>query len=388
MKLDSRAVHAGREPRAREPLAPPIVQASVYVFEDLDDYDAVASGRSPGHQYGRYSNENVAALETAVATLEGAEAAVATASGMAAIFNTVLACAPGPAPIVVGADAYGTTLSLLNRDLAGLGYEIREVDLGDLAAVESALRGAALLLCETISNPLCRVCDLEAIVRLGRDANVPVVVDNTFASPILCRPLELGATAAIHSATKYIGGHSDLIAGVLTGPSDLVERARGAMTRTGGSLGPFEAWLALRGLRTLHLRMVRHSENALCLAEALTTLPGVAEVHHPLLPGSPSRAAALRLLPAGSGGMFAIDLAGGRAAVQAMLSRFRLVRFAASLAGVETTVSYPEITSHRSLSAAQRLARGITPGTVRVSAGLEDVEDLVEDFRQAIADPA
>lgn len=215
-----------------------------------------------------------------------------------------------------------------------------------------------------------------------------MVVDNTFASPILCRPLELGVTAVMHSATKYIGGHSDLIAGVLAGPRDLVERARGAMTRTGGSLGPFEAWLALRGLRTLHLRMARHSENALRLAEALALLPGVTQVHHPLLPGSPSRAAALRMLPAGSGGMFAVDLTGGRPAVQAMLSRFQLVRFAASLAGVETTVSYPEITSHRSLSAEQRLARGITPGTVRVSTGLEDVDDLVEDFRQAIAGAA
>jgi cystathionine beta-lyase/cystathionine gamma-synthase len=385
MKLDSRAVHAGREARAREALAPPIVQAAVYVYEDLEDYDAVASGRLSGHLYGRNSNENVAALEAAVASLEGADSGLATASGMAAIFAAVLGCSPRPAPIAVAATAYGTTLGMLHQDLSPLGYEVREVDTDDLAAVEKAMEGAALLICETISNPLCRVADLEAIASLGGRCGVAVLVDNTFASPILCRPLELGATAVVHSASKYIGGHSDLIAGVLVGPDELVQPARAVMTRTGGSLGPFEAWLALRGLRTLHLRMRRHSDNAVRLAAALVDAPGVEAVHHPLLSVSPSREVASRMLPDGSGGMFAIDLAGGRPAVQAMLSRFRLVRFAASLAGVETTISYPEITSHRSLSSEQRLARGIKPGTVRVSTGLEDPDDLIQDFRQALA---
>jgi cystathionine beta-lyase/cystathionine gamma-synthase len=384
MKLDSRAVHAGREARAREPLAPPIFQTSVYVYEDLDDYDAVASGSSPGHVYGRSSNENVAALETAVANLEGAERGMAAASGMAAIFSTILGCCPRPAPVAVAESAYGTTLSLLHRDLAPLGYEIRELDVEHLPAVEAALEGAGLLICETISNPLCRVPDLEAIARLGRRAGVPVLVDNTFASPVLCRPLELGATAVLHSATKYIGGHSDVIAGVVAGPSELVEAARAVMTRTGGSLGPFQAWLALRGLRTLHLRMRRHSDNGLQLARALEGTTGVSGVYHPLLEASPVRDVAARLLPDGSGGMFAFEVAGGRPAVQAMLSRFRLVSFAASLAGVETTVSYPEITSHRSLSPEERRKRGITPGTVRVSTGLEDPADLIDDFRQAL----
>lgn len=386
MRPDSRAVHAGREPRAREPLAPPIVQASVYVFEALEDYDAVASGRSPGHYYGRNSNENAASLERAVAALEGAEDGMAAASGMAAIFAAVVGLCPRPAAIAVAATAYGTTLAMLHRDLEPLGYEVREVDTTDLAAVGRALDGAALLICETVSNPLCQVPDLEAVARLGRQNGATVLVDNTFASPMLCRPLELGATAVVHSATKYIGGHSDLVAGVLTGPADFVGRARAVMTRTGGALGPFEAWLALRGLRTLHLRMARHSENGLRLAEALRELPAVGTVHHPLLEGAPGREVAARILPRGSGGMFAFDLPGGRPSVQSMLSRFELVRFAASLAGVETTISYPEITSHRSLSSEERLARGITSGTVRVSTGLEDADDLIEDFRQALAE--
>lgn len=368
MRPDSRPVHAGRELRAGDPLAPPIVQTSVYVYDDLDHYDAVAEGRRPGHLYARYSNENCEALASAVAELEGAEAGLASASGMAAISAAIHAFVPRPAPVVVAAGAYGTTLELLRQDLAPFGYEVREVDTGDLDATGRALGGAALLICETVTNPLCRATDLEAIGRMAAGAGVPMLVDNTFATPILRRPLELGATAVLHSATKYLGGHSDLMAGVLVGPRELVERAAARQSRTGGTLGPFEAWLALRGLRTLHLRMRRHTENALRLARCLPAMPGVDSVHHP-----------------GFGGMLAFQLAGGRPQVQRLLSRLQMVRFAASLAGVETTVSYPPITSHRSLTADELAARGIGPGLVRISAGLEDAEDLVDDFRQAIA---
>jgi cystathionine beta-lyase/cystathionine gamma-synthase len=385
MRPDSRAVHAGRELRARDPLAPPIVQAAVQVFDDLDDYDAVASGRAPGHVYGRNSNENTDALASAVAELEGAEAGQACASGMAAIFAAVLALAPRPAPVVVTADAYGVTLGMLRGDLAPLGYEIRVVDLHDPDAAEVAMTGAALVIAETITNPLCRVTDLSRVCGVAAAHHVPVLVDNTFATPVLCRPLELGASLVVHSVTKYLGGHSDLVAGVAVGDRELIGRVRDRIVRTGGSLGPFEAWLALRGLRTLHLRMRRHSENAFRLAHGLAGLPGVGAVHYPLLEGSPSEELARRILPDGAGGMLAFDLDGGRAAVQAMLARFGMVRFAASLAGVETTISYPEITSHRALSPEERLAAGITPGTVRVSAGLEDPEDILEDFTRSIS---
>ena len=385
MRPDSRAVHAGREPRAREPLAPPIVQAAVHVFDDLDDYEAVASGREPGHVYGRNSNENTSMLAAAVAELEGAESGLACASGMAAIFASVLALAPRPAPVVVTADAYGVTLAMLRTDLAPLGYEVRVVDLHDLDATAAALPGAALVIAETITNPLCRLTDLESICRLAGERGVPVLVDNTFATPVLCRPLELGASLVVHSATKYLGGHSDLVAGVVAGDGELVGRARERVVRTGASLGPFEAWLALRGLRTLHLRMRRHSDNAFALAHGLAGLPGVTGVHYPLLEGSPSEGLARLLLPQGAGGMLAFDLAGGRGAVQAMLTELRIVRFAASLAGVETTISYPAITSHAALAPEERLARGITPGTIRVSTGLEDPQDLLEDFTRSIS---
>lgn len=385
MKTASRAVHAGRSLGARSPLAPDISPAAVHVYTDLEDYDAVARGERPGHYYGRNSNSNRDMLEKAVAELEGAEAGLATASGMAALHGLVLALAPKPCIIVATRELYGGTMSLLRQDFEPAGYEVVFLDLGDLDAVRKALDGAGLMLAESITNPLCAVPDLAAIGDLARERGVPFLVDNTFATPILCRPLELGATAVMHSATKYIGGHSDLVAGVAAGGATAIGAARARSVRTGTPLAPFDAWLALRGLRTLEVRMRRHSDNSLAVARAMKGMPGVVRVHHPLLDGSPSFAVASRLMPGGTGGMMAFDLDGGRAAVQRMMSRFKLVSFAASLGGVETTISYPDITSHRSLTAQERAELGVTPGTVRASIGIEDADDIVTDFAQAIA---
>lgn len=384
MRIASRAVHAGRETAPRDPLAPPIFQTSVYVYDDLDDYDAVASGRRPGHVYARNSSENAAMLEEALAALEGAEAGVAAGSGMAAILVAILGLAPRPSPIVTPRDLYGGTSALLAQDLAPLGYEVRAADLRDPEAAGRLLEGAGLLLCETISNPLSRVSDLAALCRLAGERGVPVLVDNTFATPILCRPLELGATAVVHSATKYIGGHSDLLAGVVLGEGAAMAGVRARAVRLGTTLGPFEAWLALRGLRTLALRMERVSQSSLSVAAALEGTAGVAAVHHPLLPSSPDREVAARILPNGAGGMFAFDLEGEAEAARRMQARLQMVRFAASLGGVETTISYPVITSHRSLSEEARRRLGIGGGTARVSTGLEDPRDIVEDLVTAL----
>jgi cystathionine beta-lyase/cystathionine gamma-synthase len=368
VKLESRAVHAGREIKARDPLGPPIVQTSVYVFRDLEDYDAVASGEDSGHIYSRNSNENVAMLETAVADLEGAEAAVAAGSGMAALLLGVLALAPRPAPLVLSRDSYGTTLALVRNDLQPLGYEPRVVDLGDTGALARAAEGAALVVAETISNPLCKLADIAGIAEVARRAGAALLVDNTFATPVLRRPLEDGASAVVHSATKFIGGHSDLVAGVLAGPSEPMASARARSIRLGTTLGPFEAWLALRGLRTLPLRIARQSANAALLAASLARLAAVERVYYP-----------------GLGAMVAFDLHGGHAAVQRLLDRLRLVLFAASLGGVETTVSPSALTSHRSLSPQERAEIGIGPGTVRVSVGIEDAADILADFEQALS---
>jgi methionine-gamma-lyase len=388
VKHASRAVHAGRGGKAgmgaRTPLAPDLSPAAVQVYTDLDDYDAVARGERPGHFYGRNSNSNRQMLEEAVAELEGAEAGVATGSGMAALHVAILALAPKPVTILATRELYGGTLALLRQDLEPAGYEVHFVDVTNLDSVRAAMKGSGLVLLETITNPLCNVPDLEAIISMARSQGVPVLVDNTFASPLLCRPLELGATAVMHSATKYLGGHSDLVAGVIVGSASLMTAARARAVRTGTTLGPFDAWLALRGMRTLDVRMRRHSENSLELARAMRTMRGVARVHHALLEESPSFAVASRLLPQGVGGMMAFDLEGGRDSVQRMMSRFQLVAFAASLGGVETTISYPAITSHRGLTAEERAELGVGPGTVRVSVGIEAVEDVVADFEQAL----
>jgi methionine-gamma-lyase len=388
VKHASRAVHAGRGGKAgmgaRTPLAPDLSPAAVQVYTDLDDYDAVARGERPGHFYGRNSNSNRQMLEEAVAELEGAEAGVATGSGMAALHVAILALAPKPVTILATRELYGGTLALLRQDLEPAGYEVHFVDVTNLDSVRAAMKGSGLVLLETITNPLCNVPDLEAIIAMARSQGVPVLVDNTFASPLLCRPLELGATAVMHSATKYLGGHSDLVAGVIVGSASLMTAARARAVRTGTTLGPFDAWLALRGMRTLDVRMRRHSENSLALARAMRTMRGVTKVHHALLEESPSFAVASRLLPQGVGGMMAFDLEGGRDSVQRMMSRFQLVAFAASLGGVETTISYPAITSHRGLTAEERAELGVGPGTVRVSVGIEAVEDVVADFEHAL----
>ena len=384
MKPASRAVHAGRELSARSPLAPDLSPASVHVYTDLDDYEAVVRGEREGYYYGRNSNQNRELLERAVADLEGAEAGVATASGMAALHAAILALAPRPTTIVATRELYGGTAALLRQDLESAGYEIVFVDLLDLDAVRQAMASAGLVLAETITNPLCRMPDLTAVGTLARERDVPVLVDNTFATPLVFRPLEHGAHVVMHSATKYLGGHSDIVAGIVVGDAGTMAAVRARSARTGTPLGPFDAWLAVRGLRTLDVRMRRHSDNSLALAQAMQGMRGVARVHHPLLESSPSYDVARRLLPSGAGGMMAFDLEGGRQAVQTMLDRFRLVRFAASLGGVETTVSYPEITSHRSMSAAERAALGVGPGTVRVSVGIEDASDIVDDFAQAL----
>ena len=385
MKQGSRAVHAGRQLGARAPLAPDISPAAVHVYTDLEDYDAVARGEKPGYYYGRNSNANRDMLERAVAELEGAEAGVAMASGMAAMHSAILALAPKPTTILATRELYGGTATMLREDFEPRGYKVQYMFLTDVEAVRQALSGAGLLIAETITNPLCRVPDLKAIAGAARDRQVPFLVDNTFATPLLCRPLSLGATAVMHSATKYLGGHSDLVAGVVAGNANTMAAVRTMTARTGTQLGPFDAWLALRGLRTLDVRMHRHSQNSLAVAGALRTAPGVVRVHHPMLETSPSFRVAQRLLAGGSGGMMAFDLDGGRNAVQRMIKRLKLVTFAASLGGVETTISYPEITSHRAMTAAERAELGVGPGTVRVSVGIEDPEDIIADFAQALA---
>jgi cystathionine beta-lyase/cystathionine gamma-synthase len=327
----------------------------------------------------------VDALAGAVAELHGADAGFAAATGMAAIHLAVGSLVGAGDRIVATRSLYGTTRALFARVLARFGVETVFVDPADHAAVDAALAAAPtrLLYLETISNPTIAVADLAALAALGHRHGAAVVVDNTFASPALCRPLEHGADLVVESATKYLSGHSDVLAGVVVGSRERVEAVRALHVETGGTLAPFSAFLVLRGIPTLALRLERHAATAARLAAFLETAPGVARVLYPMLPSHPDHAVAIRLLGSG-GGMLALDLAGGAAAAHAFVDALRIPERTASLGSIHTIVVHPPSTTHRQLSAAELSEAGIAPGLLRFSVGLEDVDDLLLDVAQAL----
>jgi cystathionine beta-lyase/cystathionine gamma-synthase len=383
------ATHAARGSRAPQsvsrPLTPPIHLASVYVFDDLDQVDAVWEGARPGYVYGRFGTPSHTMLEESLAVLEGAEAAVATASGMGAL--TALfhgALRPGD-HLVAGQDLYGSTTALLREQAPRWGLEVSFADASDADAVEAAMTPATrAVFVEAVSNPLLRLADLPALGALARRRGVGLFVDSTFSSPALLRPLEHGATAVHHSATKYLSGHGDVTAGVIAGPRSLIDPVRAAVVRIGLNLAPFDAWLTQRGLRTLALRMERASRSALALARFLAPRPEVRRVHYPGLAEHPQHALAARLFGDGFGGMLSVELAGGGPAVERFFGALRLIEFAPSFGDVTTTWTYPARTSHRPLGVEEQARLGIGPGLVRLSVGIEDVDDLREALDVAL----
>jgi cystathionine gamma-synthase len=385
--FSTRAIQAaGRVPNAPQPpLNVPIYQTATFEVADAAELAELLEFARPGHSYTRYSNPTHAALEGAVAELEGAEAGLATASGMAAIHGVVLSVVRSGEDLVVPRAVYGGMVGLARSVLERSGIAHRSVDTTDLAQVEAAIGPRTRLIwLETISNPTTAVADVAAIAELAHGRGVLLAVDNTFASPALATPLALGADLVVHSSTKYIGGHSDLIGGVLLGSAERVAAARSIVINAGGNAAPFEAFLALRGLKTLALRMERHSANALAVARALEGAPGVSRVLYPGLASHPQHELAMRTLCDGmAGGMLAVELSGGRRHGERFLERVRVAVHATSLGGVETLVSHPASSSHRQLSDEDLAAAGLTPGMVRVSIGLEDEADLVEDLRGA-----
>ena len=383
----TRAIRAAsRTPRVdQRPTSVPIYQAVTFSSADADELGAVTTGAVDGYVYARLGNPTVDALADAVAELHGAEAAFAAATGMAAIHLAVGSLVGAGDRIVATRNLYGTTRALFARVLARLGVETVFVDPADRGAVEAALAAAPtrLLYLETISNPTIAVADLPALATLGRRHGAAVVVDNTFASPYLCRPLELGADLVVESATKYLSGHSDVLAGVVAGSAERIAPVRALHVETGGTLAPFSAFLVLRGLPTLALRMERHAATAARLAAWLETAPGVARVLYPMLPSHPDHAVAARLLPSG-GGMLAVELAGGAPAARAFVDALRIPERTASLGSIHTIVVHPPSTTHRQLTSAELDAAGIAAGLLRVSVGLEDADDLAADVAQAL----
>lgn len=390
-RLATRAAHAGtRTPRPDfTPTVAPIHPSVTYLYDEMDDMDAVFAGSRQGYVYARYGNPTVTALEEAIAALEQGEAALAFASGMAAVHAALLAVGVRAGSAVVAAqDVYGATYALLDRLLRSQGVTVRFVDASDAAAVDTAcaaLKPAALLV-ETISNPLLKIADVATLAEIARQHGATLLVDNTFATPCLMQPLSLGADVVIHSATKYLGGHGDVLGGLV-----VTDRRRHAalfevLKLTGANLGPQEAWLVLRGLRTLPLRMRQHSENALAVAQWLERHPKVERVYYPGLPSHPQHELAGRLFQGrGFGGIVSFDLRGaGQPEVFRFLEALQLCLPATTLGDVCTLALYPAHSSHRALAPEERKRSGIGDGLVRLSVGIEAAEDILGDLEQAL----
>jgi cystathionine beta-lyase/cystathionine gamma-synthase len=392
--FDTLVAHAGEshagDAAASEwrPTVTPIHNASGYFMPSLDALDEVFAGTREGYFYTRDGNPTVRAFEEAVAALESAPLVGAFGSGMAAIYGALLALGVRPGDhIVATQDLYGLTRTLLTTHVAEIGVRTTFVDMTDLESVERALgEGARVLYLETISNPLVKVLDLEALVSLARAAGARTIVDNTFASPYLLRPIEHGADLVVHSATKYIGGHGDVTGGTVAAADEATGRKVHYQAKLlGAVLGPNEAWLAHRGLKTLSLRMARQCDNALAVARWLADEVGVERVHYPGLPDHPQHQLAARLLGGRFGAMLAFDLRDGdRARVGRFMDALTLIAPAPTLGDLRTLTLYPAVASHRGLTPEERRAVGIGDGLVRLSVGIEESADLIADLKQGL----
>ncbi|HSI87956.1 MAG TPA: PLP-dependent aspartate aminotransferase family protein [Pyrinomonadaceae bacterium] len=378
------AVHAGHDKAEHFGASSvPIYSASLFAFDDADEGIAIHNYEKPGYFYGRLGNPTQSALESAMAELEGGEAALALASGMAAISGVILSLVEKGGHIVAPRSMYSTTTNLL-RYIERFGIRTSYVDATDANEYESAITSETKLFwLETPSNPLVAITDLERVAEIARRSGITTVADNTFATPFNQRPLELGIDAVVHSATKYLGGHSDLTAGVVVGSSELVEKVRhGAAKFYGGNIAPHVAWLVLRGIKTLALRMERHNSNASGLAADLADHPTVKQVFYPGLESHPNHAVASGQM-SGFGGMMSIDI-GTAEAAKSFVNRLKVCTFATSLGGVETIVQPVALMTHATLSPEERAAAGISDGLLRISVGIEHLADIRRDIYDAL----
>ncbi|MGH7529198.1 MAG: trans-sulfuration enzyme family protein [Gemmatimonadales bacterium] len=378
--LATRAIHGEGKKRADwAAVAPPLYQSSTFTNP---------IGSTAEVLYSRYGNNpNQVAIGRRLALLEGAEAGLFVSSGMAAAALAHLAVLRPGDHLLSSEWIYGGVYRLFSQEFGRLGIEVSFVNPTQSRSWKRAMRKTTrAVFLETPTNPLLRVIDLETVAALCKAEGMALIVDSTFASPVNFRPLEHGADIVIHSATKYVNGHSDVIAGAVVGTEQVVEEVRRLMQVWGQALDPFAAWLIDRGLRTLPIRMARHNATGLAVAEWFAKQPAVAAVHYPGLPGHPDHDLARTTL-AGFGGMLGVELKGGVRAAERFLSGLTIAAHAPSLGGVETLVSEPRLTSHAALTPAQRAQAGIPDGFLRFSLGLEDPDDLIADFAQALARP-
>jgi cystathionine beta-lyase/cystathionine gamma-synthase len=387
LNIETIAAHAGLRQSVADTVSTvaPIVASTTFTADTIEGVHEALGPDPHGFAYSRNGNPTVVALETAIAALENTDDAVAFGSGMGAIQATFMAIGLAPGDVIVsGGDLYGITRSLFTF-LEDQEIQTQYVDTLNLDAVDSAVAqtNARVLYFESISNPLLRVADVAELSRIGKRHNVTVLLDNTFASPYLLRAADLGVDVVIHSATKYIGGHGDVMSGVVAANASWSNRIRFARTVSGGVLSPFEAWLTLRGIRTLPLRMDRHSENAMAVALWLQDQPWIDHVYYPGLSSNPQKELAGAQFSGKFGGMLAFDVTGGRKEALALIDALQLITPGTSLGDVESLVLYPALSSHRTLDSAGLEGAGIKEGLVRFSVGIESKNDLIEDLDRA-----
>jgi cystathionine beta-lyase/cystathionine gamma-synthase len=381
----TRAVHSGEWKHGQNaPVTTPIVRTSNFNFANTAELKRFAEGKSKAYLYTRYGNPTLAVAEAKIADMENGEAGLVTASGTAAISSALLAVLKSSDEVIATRQLYGGSFRLFRDTLPRLGIRTHHVE-ADLEGVDRLVNAnTRALYVESPTNPLLQLVDLKKAVGLARKHNLVSLIDSTFGSPVLQKPLDLGFDLVLHSATKYLGGHSDIVAGAVVGSHQWVEKVRQVMIHLGGSMDPDPAYLLIRGLKTLELRVRRQCETAMVVARFLERHPKVTRVHYPGLASHPDHRLARKQMR-GFGGMLAFDVKGGLAAARRFCDRTRIFLLAASLGGVESLIVLPIYTSHYRMSAAELAAVGVQPGTVRVSVGLEDPADLIADLRQALA---
>jgi cystathionine gamma-lyase len=373
----TRAIHAGQD-------ADPATGATVVPIYATSTYTQQAPGHHKGYEYSRSGNPTRAALETCLAALEGGERGLAFASGLAATTAVLSVLKPGD-EVAAAADLYGGTYRLLERVFKPWGLVSRYTADASTAGFKKTITAKTKLVwIETPTNPLLQILDIAALAELAQKSGALLAVDNTFATPYLQQPLKLGADLVVHSTTKYLGGHSDVVGGAVVGSRELLQAIAFYQNAAGGVPGPFDAFLVLRGLKTLAVRMERHCTNARTLADWLAKQPQVERLYYPGLPSHPGHDVARKQMR-DFGGMLSVRLRGGKEAALRLLTRTKLFSLAESLGGVESLIGHPATMTHASIPAEVRIARGVDDGLVRLSVGIEDVEDLQEDLRQALA---
>ena len=387
-KFGTKCVHTGTHPDPDTgALATPIYQTSTFAFRNADEGARRFKGEEKGYIYTRLGNPNFAAVEQKIALLEGGEAAAVAASGMGAIASVLWTALSSGDHVIAAQSLYGCTHALMSHQFPRFNIETTFMDLRDLDGVRAAMKpNTRVIYCESIANPTMVIADIPELAKIANENNAMLIVDNTYCSPMITRPLELGAHAVVHSATKYLNGHGDVIAGVAVGSEEFIGRVKleGLKDLTGATLSPFDSFLLLRGMKTLHLRVPRHCESALEVARFLEGRPEVAEVRYPGLDSFPQKELAKKQMEY-FGAMIAMELKGGYEAGKKFIESTKLWTLAVSLGDAESLIQHPASMTHSALTDEEQAAAGISKGLIRMSVGLEDPEDLIEDLKKAFA---